>query len=150
MSMVSLTNVIIGQWLRVPVFASFGDHGSHVVHWTSGSLVGWRYGLRIICYHNLFVIDRCFTYLWLLWYSYLTWRIQDYFFSRSMTSRGKSETQKLKQNLEEQLDRLVAQLADLEECKYVFIYLHHFVCTINPTPLGLVVTNEINHRGMWF
>ncbi|XP_029196650.2 protein LZIC-like isoform X1 [Acropora millepora] len=35
----------------------------------------------------------------------------------SMTSRGKSETQKLKQNLEEQLDRLVAQLADLEECK---------------------------------
>lgn len=34
-----------------------------------------------------------------------------------MTSRGTSETQKLKQNLEEQLDRLVAQLADLEECK---------------------------------
>ena len=34
-----------------------------------------------------------------------------------MTSRGQSETQKLKQNLGEQLDRLVAQLADLEECK---------------------------------
>jgi len=65
-----------------------------------------------------------------------------------MTSRGKSETQKLKQNLEEQLDRLVAQLADLEECKYVFISLHHFVCTVNQTPLGLVVTNEINHRDM--
>ena len=32
-------------------------------------------------------------------------------------SRGLSETQKLKQNLEDQLDRLVAQLADLEECK---------------------------------
>ncbi|CAH3155935.1 protein LZIC-like [Pocillopora verrucosa] len=34
-----------------------------------------------------------------------------------MTSRGQSETQKLKQNLGEQLDRLVAQLSDLEECK---------------------------------
>jgi hypothetical protein len=32
-------------------------------------------------------------------------------------SRGKSETEKLKQNLEEQLDRLVAQLSDLEEAK---------------------------------
>lgn len=36
---------------------------------------------------------------------------------RNMTSRGQSETQKLKQNLGEQLDRLVAQLSDLEECK---------------------------------
>ena len=35
-----------------------------------------------------------------------------------MTSRGQSETQKLKQNLEDQLDRLVAQLEDLEEAKY--------------------------------
>lgn len=35
----------------------------------------------------------------------------------TMSSRGRSETEKLKQNLEEQLDRLVAQLADLEECK---------------------------------
>lgn len=34
-----------------------------------------------------------------------------------MTSRGQSETKKLKQNLGEQLDRLVAQLSDLEECK---------------------------------
>ncbi|GFR24951.1 protein LZIC [Trichonephila clavipes] len=34
-----------------------------------------------------------------------------------MSSRGISETNKLKHNLEEQLDRLVAQLADLEECK---------------------------------
>ena len=35
--------------------------------------------------------------------------------------RGRSETQKLKQNLEDQLDRLVAQLEDLEEAKYVII-----------------------------
>ncbi|XP_014673110.1 PREDICTED: protein LZIC-like [Priapulus caudatus] len=34
-----------------------------------------------------------------------------------MASRGKSETEKLKHNLEEQLDRLMAQLQDLEECK---------------------------------
>ena len=42
-------------------------------------------------------------------------RVKIYF--RNMTSRGQSETQKLKQNLGEQLDRLVAQLSDLEECK---------------------------------
>lgn len=35
-----------------------------------------------------------------------------------MSSRGQSETDKLKQNLEEQLDRLVAQLSDLEECRH--------------------------------
>ena len=34
-----------------------------------------------------------------------------------MGSRGKSETEKLQQNLEDQLDRLVNQLSDLEECK---------------------------------
>ena len=34
-----------------------------------------------------------------------------------MASRGKSETDKLKHNLEEQLDRLMAQLQDLEEAK---------------------------------
>ncbi|XP_006818110.1 protein LZIC-like [Saccoglossus kowalevskii] len=34
-----------------------------------------------------------------------------------MASRGQSETTKLRQNLEEQLDRLVAQLSDLEECR---------------------------------
>ncbi|GFN96480.1 protein lzic-like [Plakobranchus ocellatus] len=34
-----------------------------------------------------------------------------------MASRGKQETSKLKQNLEEQLDRLMQQLSDLEECK---------------------------------
>jgi len=34
-----------------------------------------------------------------------------------MASRGQSETSKLKENLESQLDRLMAQLADLEECK---------------------------------
>lgn len=34
-----------------------------------------------------------------------------------MASRGATETDQLKNNLEDQLDRLVAQLADLEECK---------------------------------
>ncbi|XP_073441112.1 protein LZIC isoform X1 [Dendrobates tinctorius] len=34
-----------------------------------------------------------------------------------MASRGKSETGKLRQNLEEQLDRLMQQLQDLEECR---------------------------------
>ncbi|XP_066547450.1 protein LZIC [Amia ocellicauda] len=34
-----------------------------------------------------------------------------------MASRGKSETTKLKQNMEEQLDRLMQQLQDLEECR---------------------------------
>jgi len=34
-----------------------------------------------------------------------------------MASRGRSETEKLKLNLQEQLNRLVAQLNDLEECK---------------------------------
>jgi hypothetical protein len=35
-----------------------------------------------------------------------------------MASRGQQENTKLRQNLEEQLDRLVQQLADLEECRY--------------------------------
>lgn len=34
-----------------------------------------------------------------------------------MTSRGQAETEKLRQNLEGQLDRLVQQLEDLEECR---------------------------------
>ncbi|CAG9854407.1 unnamed protein product [Phyllotreta striolata] len=34
-----------------------------------------------------------------------------------MTSHGKLETEKLKENLEKQLDRLVEQLQDLENCK---------------------------------
>lgn len=34
-----------------------------------------------------------------------------------MASRGKSETEKLQQNLEEQLDRLMNQLQDLESCR---------------------------------
>uniref|UniRef100_UPI00398E6488 protein LZIC isoform X1 n=1 Tax=Pristiophorus japonicus TaxID=55135 RepID=UPI00398E6488 len=34
-----------------------------------------------------------------------------------MASRGKSETSKLRQNLEEQLDRLMQQLQDLDECR---------------------------------
>ena len=37
-----------------------------------------------------------------------------------MASRGDKETNKLKQNLEEQLDRLVQQLKDLDELKYAF------------------------------
>lgn len=36
-----------------------------------------------------------------------------------MTSYGKAETQRLQQNLENQLDRLVEQLNDLESCKSV-------------------------------
>ncbi|XP_011306514.1 protein LZIC [Fopius arisanus] len=34
-----------------------------------------------------------------------------------MSSHGKVETERLRKNLEEQLDRLVQQLEDLEECK---------------------------------
>lgn len=36
-----------------------------------------------------------------------------------MTSYGKVETEKLKGNLINQLDRLMEQLQDLENCKYV-------------------------------
>lgn len=35
-----------------------------------------------------------------------------------MTSHGKQETEKLKENLEHQLERLVTQLSDLENCRY--------------------------------
>lgn len=35
-----------------------------------------------------------------------------------MTSYGKAETEKLKENLINQLDRLMEQLQDLENCKY--------------------------------
>lgn len=34
-----------------------------------------------------------------------------------MNTYGKAETEQLKENLENQLDRLVEQLADLEECR---------------------------------
>ena len=34
-----------------------------------------------------------------------------------MTSRGSAENEKLKQNLNDQLERLVQQLHDLDECK---------------------------------
>ena len=34
-----------------------------------------------------------------------------------MTSRGSAETEQLKQNLNDQMERLVQQLQDLEECK---------------------------------
>ena len=59
-------------------------------------------------------------YLWknsqFFWFALLIWGG-----AVIMTSRGQSETQKLKQNLGDQLDRLVAQLADLEECKWVVL-----------------------------
>lgn len=35
-----------------------------------------------------------------------------------MSSHGKAETDRLRKNLEEQLERLVQQLEDLEDCKY--------------------------------
>ena len=34
-----------------------------------------------------------------------------------MTSRGSAETEKLKKNLNDQLERLMQQLQDLEECR---------------------------------
>lgn len=44
----------------------------------------------------------------------------------NMTSKGQVETEKLKQNLEEQLERLVQQLSDLEESKLVNITSNNF------------------------
>lgn len=41
-----------------------------------------------------------------------------------MASRGKSETGKLRQNMEEQLDRLMQQLQDLEECRCNIIQIY--------------------------
>lgn len=41
------------------------------------------------------------------------------YFPVTMTSYGKAETEKLKENLINQLDRLVEQLQDLENCKWV-------------------------------
>lgn len=41
-----------------------------------------------------------------------------------MTSYGKVETAKLKENLENQLDRLMEQLGDLENCKLVVLLLN--------------------------
>jgi hypothetical protein len=38
-----------------------------------------------------------------------------------MASRGAAETNKLQHNVEEQLDRLMQQLSDLEQCKCVII-----------------------------
>ncbi len=40
-----------------------------------------------------------------------------------MASRGEAETSKLKKNIEEQLDRLMQQLKDLEDAKYVDLYV---------------------------
>ena len=40
-----------------------------------------------------------------------------------MASRGQQENTKLRHNLEEQLDRLVQQLADLEECRHVHVFV---------------------------
>lgn len=41
-----------------------------------------------------------------------------------MTSHGKAETERLKKKLEEQLERLVQQLEDLEECRQVSLCLY--------------------------
>lgn len=41
-----------------------------------------------------------------------------------MSSYGKVETERLKQNLENQLERLVEQLEDLENCKYTKMLLY--------------------------
>ena len=40
-----------------------------------------------------------------------------------MASRGEAETSKLKKNIEEQLDRLMQQLKDLEDSKYIALYV---------------------------
>uniref|UniRef100_A0A671L807 Protein LZIC n=1 Tax=Sinocyclocheilus anshuiensis TaxID=1608454 RepID=A0A671L807_9TELE len=45
-----------------------------------------------------------------------------------MASRGPSETSKLRQNMEEQLDRLMQQLQDLEECSYMHKFDYFFNC----------------------
>ncbi|XP_048250280.1 protein LZIC-like isoform X4 [Haliotis rufescens] len=42
---------------------------------------------------------------------------QELLYNPSMASRGQQETTKLRQNMEEQLDRLMQQLTDLEECR---------------------------------
>ncbi len=41
----------------------------------------------------------------------------------TMASRGEAETSKLKKNIEEQLDRLMQQLKDLEDSKYIALYV---------------------------
>lgn len=61
-------------------------------------------GLSIVC--------RWFTGIFVL---FADWKFS--FYKARMASRGKSETGKLRQNMEEQLDRLMQQLADLEECR---------------------------------
>jgi hypothetical protein len=43
-----------------------------------------------------------------------------------MASRGGKETSKLKQNLEDTLERLMVQLKDLEVAKFVLTALHPF------------------------
>lgn len=50
-----------------------------------------------------------------------------------MSSHGKAETDRLRKNLEEQLDRLVQQLEDLEESRFCLIYhfyQKHKICFI--------------------
>jgi len=52
-------------------------------------------------------------------------------------SRGASETCKLQHNVEEQLDRLMQQLADLEQCKCVYVFLYRVTPSVDneETPL---------------
>jgi hypothetical protein len=50
-----------------------------------------------------------------------------------MASRGKSETEMLEKNLFSQLDRLIDQLKDLEEAKFVTVFLKiHFFSKLLP------------------
>lgn len=51
-------------------------------------------------------------------------------FFLSESTRGQEETEKLKSNLEEQLDRLVQQLADLEEAKYVEVIWYCLIFSV--------------------
>lgn len=50
-----------------------------------------------------------------------------------MSSHGKAETDRLRKNLEEQLDRLVQQLEDLKDCRFRFILFHLFFRNIKST-----------------
>ena len=54
-----------------------------------------------------------------------------------MASRGRQETSKLIVNLEEQLERLMQQLTDLEELKYYSFLSHNNPCF----PCNIAITN---------
>ena len=56
------------------------------------------------------------------WKSGFTLNVTSLTHTSAMASRGQTETSKLKQNVEEQLDRLMQQLADLEGFRYGHIF----------------------------